>query len=300
MPKAKARGRDPSSHDSPTENDVKTLQNKVVVITGAGSGIGRALAVSAAAAGASIAISDWNLAGAEETAQKSGASPGRVLVRKVDVRSDDEVNAFAADVQKEMGGAHVVVNNAGVSLSHAVGHMKREDFAWLMDINFWGVVRGTEAFLPQLRARDEAHIVNISSVFGLIGVPTQSAYNASKFAVRGFTESLAQELDGTRVHVSVVCPGGVKTGIAANGRHYQDAFGNETNAQKAAKDFERLAGTTPERAAAIIWKGVLRNDPRILVGPDAKLIQAMVRLFPNTYPRIVKHGMALGERLRGR
>jgi len=278
---------------------VKTLENKVIVITGAGSGIGRALAISAVKAGASVALSDWNLASVEETAELTGASPGRVLVRKVDVRSDAEVTAFADAVKGAMAGAHVVVNNAGVSLSDAVGHMKREDFAWLMDINFWGVVRGTEAFLPQLRARDEGHVVNVSSVFGLIGVPGQSAYNASKFAVRGFTEALAQELEGTRVHVSVVCPGGVQTGIVKNGRHYQNAHGEPTTTDETAGKFAKVAGTTSERAAEIIWKGVLRNDPRILVGPDAKLVQAMVRLFPQAYPKIVKTGMELSERLRG-
>ncbi len=284
---------------APGDKAVKTLEHKVVVITGAGSGIGRALALSALKQGANVALSDWNLPAVEETRRLADVTPGRILVRQVDVRSDDEVGAFADLVQSKMGGAHVVVNNAGVSLSDAVGSMKREDFAWLMDINFWGVVRGTEAFLPQMKTRDEGHVVNISSVFGLIGVPGQSAYNASKFAVRGFTEALAQELEGSRIHVSVVCPGGIKTGIVANGRHYQTANGEATTTEETAKKFEQLAGTTSERAAEIIWKGVMRNDARILVGPDARLIQAMVRLFPNTYPSLVRTGMALSERLRG-
>lgn len=278
---------------------MKTLENKVVVITGAGSGIGRALAISAARQGASLALSDWNLDGVEETAKLSGASSGRVVVRRVDVRSDDEMNAFADQVKSDMGGAHVVVNNAGVSLSDSVGKMKREDFAWLMDINFWGVVRGTEAFLPQLRDRDEGHLVNISSVFGLIAIPRQSAYNASKFAVRGFSEALAQELEGTRVRVSVVCPGGIKTNIVANGRHYENSRGDATTVEELSKSFEKLAGTTPEKAAEIIWKGVSRNDSRILVGPDAKLVQAIVRLFPEAYPRLLMKARDLSERLRG-
>ncbi len=278
---------------------MKTLENKVVVVTGAGSGIGRALAILAVKKGASVALSDWNLAGLEETAKLTGASPGRVLVRKVDVRSDDAMSAFADAVKTEMGGAHVVVNNAGVSLSDSVGKMKREDFAWLMDINFWGVVRGTEAFLPQLQKRDEGHVVNVSSVFGLIGVPRQSAYNASKFAVRGFTESLAQELHGSRVHVSVVCPGGIKTNIAANGRHYENSHGEATDSEQVAKSFERYAGTTAEKAADIIWRGVLKNHPRILVGPDAVLIQGLLRIFPETYPRLIAKGRELVERFGG-
>ena len=278
---------------------MKTLENKVVAVTGAGSGIGRALAILAVKKGASVALSDWNLAGAEETAKLTGASPGRVLVRKVDVRSDDETSAFADAVKTEMGGAHVIVNNAGVSLSDSVGKMKREDFAWLMDINFWGVVRGTEAFLPQLQKRDEGHVVNVSSVFGLIGAPRQSAYNASKFAVRGFTESLAQELHGSRVHVSVVCPGGIKTNIVTNGRHYQNSYGEATDTEQVAKSFERYAGTTAEKAADIIWRGVLKNDPRILVGPDAVLIQGLLRVFPETYPRLLAKGRELAERFGG-
>ncbi len=278
---------------------MKSLEHKVVVVTGAGSGIGRALAVAAVRRGASVALSDWNLPALEETGRLTGASPGRALLRQVDVRSDEEVAGFADDVARELGGAHVVVNNAGVSLSDSVGKMKREDFAWLMDINFWGVVRGTEAFLPQLREKTEAHIVNISSIFGLIGVPRQSAYNASKFAVRGFTEAMAQELRTSGVRVSVVCPGGVKTGIVANGRHYEDPHGAPTSTEALAATFERLAGTTPEKAAETIWRGVLADAPRILVGPDAHFIEAMVRVFPNTYPRVMARVLALAERARG-
>ena len=193
---------------------MKTLRGKVVTITGAASGIGRALAVQAAKDGALLALADWDERGVNETARLAGAS--RSIARKLDVRSEEGVSAFAAEVDTELGGAHVIVNNAGVSVSDFVGTMKRADFEWLMDINFWGVVRGTEAFLPQLRTKDDAHIVNISSVFGLIGVPSQSAYNASKFAVRGYTEALRQELHGTHVRVTCVHPGGVRTNIVRN------------------------------------------------------------------------------------
>ncbi len=265
---------------------MKTLQDKVVAITGAGSGIGRALACEAARRGARLALADWNQAGAEETAQLAGAA--RSFVRKVDVRSDAEVAAFAADVERELGGAHVVVNNAGVSLSDLIGKMKREDFEWLFQINFWGVVRGTEAFLPQLLRQDDAHVVNLSSIFGLIAVPGQSAYNAAKFAVRGFTESLRQELHGGPVHVTCVHPGGVRTNIVRNGRMVHNSLGESVDPSKAASDFDALVKTTPGQAATAIWRGVLRNAPRVLVGGDAWLIDKLQRLMPVGYPALVR------------
>jgi len=269
---------------------MKTLKDKVVVITGAGSGIGRALAISAAQMGAALALTDWNLPGLTETAEQVKALRGsvRMLVEQVDQRSEDAVNAFAARVERELGGAHVVVNNAGVSLSDTIGSMKREDFEWVMGINFWGVVRGTEAFLPQMLQKEDAHVVNISSVFGLIGVPSQSAYNASKFAVRGYTEALRQELFGTNVHVTCVHPGGVKTNIVRNGRNVRDQYGNVTNHETMSRMFDAMAQTTPAKAASIIWSGVLSNAPRVLVGPDAHVIDVIQRLFPTGYPRIFR------------
>ena len=272
---------------------MKSLHEKVVVITGAGSGIGRALAVQAARRGRSSRLSDWNEAGVKETERVAGAE--RSLSRKVDVRSEDEVNAFAGDVARELGGAHVIVNNAGVTVSDFIGTMKRADFEWLMDINFWGVVRGTEAFLPQLKAKDDAHVVNISSVFGLIGVPSQSAYNASKFAVRGYTEALRQELLGTSVHVTCVHPGGVKTNIVKNGRNNTNALGQATDCAAMALEFEKIARTTPDEAAKIIWGGVLSDAPRVLVGGDAHLIDFVQRVFPTGYPSIFRAVQRLYE-----
>ena len=265
---------------------MKSLHEKVVVITGAGSGIGRALAVEAARQGAILALSDWNEAGVKETERAVAAK--KSLARKVDVRSEKEVTAFADEVARDLGGAHVVVNNAGVTVSDFVGTMKRTDFEWLMDINFWGVVRGTEAFLPQLKAKDDAHVVNISSVFGLIGVPSQSAYNASKFAVRGYTEALRQELYGTNVHVTCVHPGGVKTNIVKNGRNHTNSAGAAIENDKMARDFEKIARTTPDQAAQIIWGGVLADAPRVLVGGDAHLIDLVQRLFPTGYPAVFR------------
>jgi NAD(P)-dependent dehydrogenase (short-subunit alcohol dehydrogenase family) len=276
---------------------MKSLNEKVVVITGAGSGIGRALAVEAGKRGAFLALSDWNEAGVKETEKLAGAK--RSLSRKVDVRSETEVSDFASEVERELGGAHVVVNNAGVTVSDFVGAMKRTDFEWLMDINFWGVVRGTEAFLPQLKAKDDAHVVNISSVFGLIGVPSQSAYNASKFAVRGYTESLRQELEGTNVHVTCVHPGGVKTNIVRNGRNRTNTDGRAVEGDKMARDFDKVARTTPEEAANIIWAGALANAPRVLVGGDAHVIDLVQRLFPTGYPAIFKTVQKLFARATG-
>jgi NAD(P)-dependent dehydrogenase (short-subunit alcohol dehydrogenase family) len=280
---------------------MKSLREKVVVITGAGSGIGRALALDAARRGASVAISDWNEEGVKETERLVRALPEakETLARKVDVRSESEISAFAADVARELGGAHAIVNNAGVSLSDFVGTMKRSDFEWLMDINFWGVVRGTEAFLPQLKARDDAHVVNISSVFGLIGVPSQSAYNASKFAVRGYTEALRQELEGTGVRVTCVHPGGVKTNIVKNGRHGATTNGAPVDTDAMVRDFEKIARTTPDQAAKIIWQGVLANAPRVLVGGDAHMIDLVQRLFPTGYASIFRVFQRIYEKSTG-
>ncbi len=278
---------------------MKSLEGKVVVITGAGSGIGRALAIACAKRGALLALADWNEDGLKETQSLAGAA--KSIVRKLDVRSEDGFNAFAADVAKELGGANVIINNAGVSLSDTIGSMKRTDFEWLIDINFWGVVRGTEAFLPQLMAKDDGHVVNISSVFGLISVPSQSAYNASKFAVRGYTESLRQELEeaGSPVHVTCVHPGGVKTNIVRNGRHVKNQHGHATDMETLSRSFDTMAKTTPAQAAEIILTGVLSNAPRVLVGPDAHVIDFVQRVFPTGYPKILNAAMRWIERRAG-
>jgi NAD(P)-dependent dehydrogenase (short-subunit alcohol dehydrogenase family) len=253
--------------------------------------------LNAAAQRAVLAISDRNEGGLDETRRALGSA--RVLARKVDVRSEAEVKAFADVVERDLGGAHVVVNNAGVALSDTVGSMKRSDFEWVIDIDFWGVVRGTEAFLPQLRAKDDAHVVNISSVFGLIGVPSQSAYNAAKFAVRGFTEALRQELWDTRVRVTCVHPGGVRTNIVRNGKNVRNRFGETIECDKMASAFDKVAPTSAERAAQIIWRGVLSNAPRVLVGPDAHVIDFVQRLFPTAYPTVFRAAERLMERATG-
>lgn len=281
---------------------MKTLSSKVVAITGAASGMGRSLAIECARRGADLALVDIDLAGVEDTAKKARATrPGsRVAVQKLDVADRDAIYGWAQTVEAELGGADVLVNNAGVSLSASVEKMTDEDFRWLFDINFWGVVNGTRAFLPQLRSKPEAHVVNLSSVFGIIGVPTQSAYCAAKFAVRGFTESLRQELASTNVRVSCVHPGGIKTDIVKRGRHYEDATGQATSTEVVAKSFEQGARTTADDAARVILRGILSDEPRILIGADAVAIDVMARLAPRKYDAIVTRVAKIGARRRAK
>jgi short-subunit dehydrogenase len=263
---------------------MKEFNGKVCVITGAGSGIGRALALDLAARGARLAISDIHADTVAETASMAAARGAEVESYAFDVASREAVYDHAEVVQQRFGGVNLVINNAGVAVSKTVLDIPMEDFEWLMGINFWGVVYGTKAFLPGLIASGDGHLVNISSVFGIIGVPKQSAYNAAKFAVRGFTEALRQELliDGHPVGVTCVHPGGVKTGIAAAART-DDARPQAD----LAKDFEKMARTTPEKAAATILAGVEKGKPRVLIGADAHAIDIMARTLGPAYQQIV-------------
>ena len=274
---------------------MKDFQNKVAVITGAGSGIGRALARDLAAAGARLALSDVNQVGLQETADSLGLGSDRLITEAFDVADRDAFYAFAERVTGHFGAAHLVFNNAGVALGATVEEMSYEDFEWLMGINFWGVVYGTKAFLPHLKAAGEGHIVNVSSVFGLIGVPTQSAYNASKFAVRGFTEALRQELEmeGGRVSCTSVHPGGIKTNIARNARMGAGVEKITGDVDKARRDFEKMFRTTPEEASQTILKGVKGNKRRVLIGSDARAIDSMQRLMPTAYQRIMVAGQKM-------
>ncbi len=272
---------------------MKTLQDKVVVITGAGSGIGRATAMRCAGLGARLALSDIDAAGLAETA---GRCAGSVHATKVDVGARDEIYAWAERVKRDVGPTDVLINNAGVSLSQTIAEMRDEDFEWLMNINFWGVTHGTKAFLPQLLSRPEAHVVNLSSVFGIIAVPTQAAYNASKFAVRGYTEALRQELRATKVRVTCVHPGGIKTNIVKNGRHFADPSGKVADLDTMAHDFEREARTTADEAGRQIVDAVLRERPRLLIGLDAVIIDRMQRMFPESYDKVIAKFLGLRAR----
>ncbi len=266
---------------------MKNLHGKVAVVTGAASGIGRALALRLGDLGARLALSDIQEEALEETARMArerGAA--EVHTQKLDVADREAFYAYADTVAEHFGAVHLVVNNAGVALGATVKEMSIEDIEWLMGINFWGVVYGTKAFLPHLERAGEGHIVNVSSVFGIIAVPTQGAYNASKFAVRGFTEALRQELEieGSPVSCTSVHPGGIKTNIARNARMVsKSTLGHDT--ESAADNFEKIARTTPDEAARVILEAVKNNDRRLLIGADARLIDATQRAFPTLYQR---------------
>jgi NAD(P)-dependent dehydrogenase (short-subunit alcohol dehydrogenase family) len=259
---------------------MKLAPGVVAVVTGAGSGIGRALALGLGARGCALALADINAAGLDETAAlvNETAAP-TVTVSIVDVADCTAVSRFASEVEERHGGAQLLVNNAGVALGGFFDEVSLEDFAWLIGINFWGVVYGVKAFLPQLRRQAEAHIVNVSSVFGLAGPPGQTAYASSKFAVRGFTESLRAELAGTPISVSCVHPGGVRTNIAVNARA-AEMDRDPARMAAAQKRWEKLLRMPPEEAAATIIRGIERNRARILVGSDARLLDAVARLSP--------------------
>ncbi|HUD50601.1 SDR family NAD(P)-dependent oxidoreductase [Parvibaculum sp.] len=269
------------------------IKGKTAVITGAASGIGRATAVALAREGARIAAVDLDRAGLAETASRIAALGGEVTTYLVDVASRDAVYAFAQEVESAFGGADIVINNAGVAQVASVEELAYEDFEWVMNIDFWGMVYGTKAFLPQLRAKGAGHIVNVSSIFGLFAVPTQAAYNSAKFAVRGFTEALRHEMRGTGIAVSCVHPGGIKTNIMRNARFLQSV--QTTVREEAASGFDRLARTTPDRAAEVIVAGIKKNKGRILIGMDAKILDIIQRLMPASYGRLLfRQGMGIG------
>ncbi len=269
---------------------MKSFENKVAAITGAGSGIGRGLASSLARRKCHLALSDINEEGLEETVSMLSEQGVRVTSQTLDVADREAVYAWADQVASEHGRVNLIFNNAGVGLGSTVEKMSYEDFEWLMDINLWGVVYGTKAFLPHLKASGEGHIVNVSSVFGLVGIPTQSAYNAAKFAVRGFTESLRQELDmlGYGVSASSVHPGGIKTGIARSARMDESIrdLGLGNGGDDTRTKFEKSFITSADKAAEEILAGVQRNQRRILVGPDARVFDWLARFLPTAYQRI--------------
>ncbi len=265
---------------------MQVLDGKVAVITGAGSGIGRALAEQLAKEGCALALADINQENLESLAAELRLAKVDVSCHVLDVANRAAVYAFADEVLAHHGSAQIIINNAGVAVSQTVADLCYDDFEWLMGINFWGVVHGTKAFLPHLLKNNDGHIVNVSSIFGIIGVPTQSAYNASKFAVRGFTEALRQEVQCTQVKVSCVHPGGIKTNIAKSARFYRDMNGNQDAARSAA-NFDKIARTTPAEAARVIINGIKRNNPRILIGADARLLDRLQRLMPVSYSRIL-------------
>jgi NADP-dependent 3-hydroxy acid dehydrogenase YdfG len=258
------------------------LNGKVAVITGAASGIGRALACSLAGRGCHVALADIDEAGLEETALLLGNAVA-VSRHRLDVSDRQAITAFPQAVIERHGHVDVLVNNAGVALMGTFEQVDEADFDWLLAINFHGVVRLTRAFLPHLKARPAAQLVNLSSLFGLIAPSGQAAYSASKFAVRGFSEALRHELaaQNSTLGVTVVHPGGVKTSIAINAR--PAAAIDPGQQAKMQKRFARGLTMTPERAAEIIASAIERRRPRVLVGADAKLLSVAERLMPVNY-----------------
>ncbi|HEX3046886.1 MAG TPA: SDR family NAD(P)-dependent oxidoreductase [Bacillota bacterium] len=269
---------------------MKDLDDKVVVLTGAGSGIGRALAYRLSMEKAVLALADIDMEGLQITKQLIQADLGEDSARlyRVDVAQREQVTEFAQKVIRDFGRVDLVINNAGVSSSGRVHELTYDTLEWTIDINLWGVIHGTKAFLPHLMERPEAGIVNISSVYGLLGIPGQAAYCTSKFAVRGFTESLRQELSGTNIFVTLVFPGGVKTSIAKNSR--TDYQIDEATYQKGLQQFETTLKTQPETAAEAIISGIKHKSPRVLIGRDARQIDRLARFCPNSYDKVIaKH-----------
>lgn len=272
---------------------MKSFENKVAAITGAGSGIGRALALGLARQGCHLALADVNSAGLKETAELARALGVKVSEALVNVAERDAVQAWADQVMAEYGQVNAIFNNAGVAQGGTVEGNDYADYEWVMSINFWGVVNGTKAFLPYLKSSGEGHIVNTSSIFGLFAQPGMSAYNASKFAVRGFTEALRQELDLEKCGVSATCvhPGGIRTNIARDAKMDHSIEARTGSSAHAAKErFDKLLNTTTaESAARQILKGVTGNQRRVLVGPDAKFLDIVVRLFGSWYQPLTTH-----------
>ena len=271
---------------------MNNFNGKVAVVTGAGSGIGRCLATQLAQQGCSVALADIN---EEMLAQSRDAivgqlDPGKsvtLTLHKVDVADQQQVADFAANVMEQHGKVNLVINNAGVALGAAVDQAQYDDMHWLMNINFWGVVHGCKAFLPFLKQSGDGYIVNVSSVFGLMAVPTQSIYNASKFAVRGFSEALRLELLEQPISVSTAFPAGIKTNIAKNARMIQDEDAGERSSDQRKDDIEKLFINTAEDAAKEILEGVKKSKPRILVGKGAGWVDFLTRLMPVFVSRFV-------------
>jgi short-subunit dehydrogenase len=277
---------------------MKNFKNKVAAITGAGSGIGQQLAVLLAKQGCHLSLSDVNEQGLAKTVELVKDCHVRVTTKKVNVAKVEDVRDWAAETVKDHGSVNMIFNNAGVALGSTVEGASYEELEWIVNINFWGVVYGTKEFLPLIKQSGEGHIINISSLFGLTAQPTQSAYNATKFAVRGFTEALRQELDMENCGVSALCvhPGGIRTNIANAAKMNDSIRALGMHPEKSAKSFNKLLRCPPEEAARQIIEAVQKDKRRLLIGNDAKAIDLMQRILPTGYQRVMALATKLGNK----
>ncbi|MCO8068262.1 SDR family NAD(P)-dependent oxidoreductase [Acinetobacter schindleri] len=279
---------------------MKNFNNKVAAITGAGSGIGQQLAVLLAKQGCHLALSDVNEQGLLKTLELIKDTGVRATLDKVNVANLEEVRAWAEKVEQEHGSINMIFNNAGVALGSTVEGASYDELEWIVGINFWGVVYGTKEFLPRIKKTGDGHVVNISSLFGLTAQPTQSAYNATKFAVRGFTESLRQELDIENCGVSALCvhPGGIRTNIANAAKMNDSLRALGMSPEKSARSFNKLLRCPPEEAARQILEAVQKDKRRLLIGNDAKAIDLIQRILPTGYQRVIAVATKLGSKAK--
>ncbi|MFB2538295.1 MULTISPECIES: SDR family NAD(P)-dependent oxidoreductase [unclassified Acinetobacter] len=272
----------------------------VAAITGAGSGIGQALAIELAKRGCHLALSDVNAENLQHTADLLKSYSIKVTTQTVDVSQLEQVQDWAAQTQQQHGKINYIFNNAGVTLGASLEGLSYDKFEWVMNINFWGVVYGSKEFLPYLKQSDFGHIVNISSLFGLIAQPSQGAYNASKFAVRGFTEALRQELKIQKSNVSVtsVHPGGIKTNIAKSAAMDDSLSSLGINPQGAKQSFDSKLTMSPKDAALAILDAVEHDQARVLVGNDAKILDIVQRIAPSHYQNVLSKGLKLAQKIK--
>ncbi len=268
---------------------MRKLTDRVAAVTGAASGIGRALATNLAARGCHLALSDVNEQGLAETASLVTLPNVKVTTHIVDVADRKQVYRYADDVVKQHGRVNILINNAGVAVGDTIEDVSYEDFEWIVGINFWGVVYGTKAFLPYLKKEPEGRIVNISSINGIVTNPNNGPYCATKFAVKGFTETLRQELHGTSVGVTVVHPGGIGTNIVRNARIRKGVNPEKTPEELAASFDEKVVRNTADFAARTIIDGIEKNKQRVMIGGDARFLDRFTRLFPVSATRFVRY-----------
>jgi short-subunit dehydrogenase len=265
------------------------IPEAAIAVTGAASGIGRALAIELAARGADLALADRDEAGLKAVAAEiAKATPRKVSLHRVDVGEPEQIAAFAREAIATHPSLNILINNAGVSLLGLFHEIDQAQMEWLFNINFWGAVHASRAFLPHLASRPASHIVNVSSIFGIVAPPGQTAYSAAKFAIRGFSEALRHELQvfGSPVRLSVVHPGGIKTNIVRNSRTGSGITDNERRSQSIER-FDAIAQTSAKDAALRIIKGIEKNEPRILIGNDARFMDLLQRLRPATYWKVM-------------